>query len=406
MLFWIISTILAFAVAGALLLPLLRQKGAGNGASPDVLLYRDQLAEVERDLARGLLDPTEAERTRTEIARRLLLADKAGPEQLREAPRRANLIAGVAAFVVLTGGGLALYDQLGAPGYPDVPLAERIAASDILRATRMSQTEAEVVAAGSQQTALPDSVSQEYLDMVAQLRDIVPTRPDDLQGWELLARHEAALGNFAAAARAQDRMIALKGFDVTTADYVGLVDRLVAAAAGQVSPETEVVLRQILISDPENSAARYYTGLLYAQTDRPDIAFRLWRDLIEQGGVNDPHVNLARLQINDAAFFAGADYTLSEPQRGPSAEDVAAAQDMSEQEQSAMIRGMVDSLSDRLATQGGPPGDWARLIGALVVLGDVDQAQAILTEARSVFAQDVDGLTLLQAAAEQSGLVE
>jgi len=193
---------------------------------------------------------------------------------------------------------------------------------------------------------------------------------------------------------------------VTTADYVGLVDRLVAAAAGQVSPETEVVLRQILISDPENSAARYYTGLLYAQTDRPDIAFRLWRDLIEQGGVNDPHVNLARLQINDAAFFAGADYTLSEPQRGPSAEDVAAAQDMSEQEQSAMIRGMVDSLSDRLATQGGPPGDWARLIGALVVLGDVDQAQAILTEARSVFAQDVDGLTLLQAAAEQSGLVE
>lgn len=71
-----------------------------------------------------------------------------------------------------------------------------------------------------------------------------------------------------------------------------------------------------------------------------------------------------------------------------------------------MIRSMVDSLSDRLASQGGPAGDWARLIGALVVLGDVDQAQAIWTEAQTVFARDAEGLALLQAAAQQAGLAE
>lgn len=408
MLFWIISTFLAVAVAAALLVPLLRRQVDASAAAPDVLLYRDQLAEVGRDLARGLLEPAEAERTRNEIARRLLLADKSGPEPLHEAPRRASMIAGVLAFLVLTGGGLAVYYQLGAPGYPDVPLTERIAAGDTLRATRMSQAEAELAAEASQTGAAPEAAPQDYLDMVAQLRELVPNRPDDLQGWVLLARHEAALGNFAAAARAQDRVITLKGFDVTTADYVGLVDRLVAAAAGQVSPESEEVLRQILISEPDNNAARYYTGLLYAQTDRPDIAFRLWRDLIESGDADDPHVNLARLQINDAAFFAGVDYALPDaaPDRGPTAADVAAAQDMSAEDQTAMIRSMVDSLSDRLATEGGPPGDWARLIGALVVLGDVDQAQAIWTEAQTVFAQDPDGLALLQAAAQQAGLSE
>jgi len=408
MLFWIITTLLAIAVAGALLLPLLRRHSGGNGASPDVLLYRDQLDEVGRDLARGLLDPADAERTRTEIARRLLQADKSGPEPLQDAPRGASMIAGALAFVVLTGGGLALYDRLGAPGYPDLPLAERIAAGDTLRATRMSQAEAEQATTTSLETSLPETASQEYLDMVAQLRDIVPTRPDDLQGWELLARHEAALGNFAAAALAQDRVITLRGFDVSTADYVGLVDRRVAAAGGQVSPESEEVLRRILIAEPDNNAARYYTGLLYAQTDRPDIAFRLWRDLVERANPGDPYVNLARLQINDAAFFAGVDYVLPDAttEPGPTAADVAAAQDMSAEDRSAMIRSMVDSLSDRLASQGGPAGDWARLIGALVVLGDVDQAQAIWTEAQTVFARDAEGLALLQAAAQQAGLAE
>ena len=71
----------------------------------------------------------------------------------------------------------------------------------------------------------------------------------------------------------------------------------------------------------------------------------------------------------------------------------------------AMIRGMVDGLAERLATEGGPAEDWARLIRALGVLGDTDRARAIWDEARTVFA-DTPGLPTVQAAAEAAGLNE
>jgi len=403
MLFWIISVTLAAALTVLLALPLLRQPRQPQGDAPDVALYKDQLTGVDRDLARGVLDLAEADRTRTEIARRLLSADKSGPAALRDAPRAATLIATALAGLLLIAGGVALYDRLGAPGYPDVPLGARIAAGDAIRASRMTQAEAEELALAAAPPPATAEASLDYIAMVDQLREVVPTRPDDLQGWELLARHEAALGNFAAAARAQDRVITLRGFDVTVADYVALTDRLVAAAQGFVSPETEEVLRRILIVEPDNTAARYYTGLLYAQTDRPDVAFRLWRALVEAGNPADPHVGLAGLQIADAAFYAGVDYE-PPPRPGPSAADMAAAQDMTPEDRTAMIRGMVDGLSDRLATAGGPPQDWAQLIVALSVLGDMEQASAIWTEAQTVFAADPAAMTILRDAGAQAGL--
>ena len=58
---------------------------------------------------------------------------------------------------------------------------------------------------------------------------------------------------------------------------------------------------------------------------------------------------------------------------------------MTDDERTEMIRGMVDGLSDRLATEGGPASDWARLIGALGVLGETERAAAIWNEARDVF---------------------
>ena len=77
---------------------------------------------------------------------------------------------------------------------------------------------------------------------------------------------------------------------------------------------------------------------------------------------------------------------------------------MSDEDRQAMIRGMVDRLSDRLADQGGSAGEWARLITALGVLGDKERAQAIYNEAKSVFASDAAALDDLNAAANQTGL--
>jgi cytochrome c-type biogenesis protein CcmH len=81
-----------------------------------------------------------------------------------------------------------------------------------------------------------------------------------------------------------------------------------------------------------------------------------------------------------------------------------AAQDMSEEERAAMIESMVDGLLARLANDGGTAQDWAQLLRALSVLDRRDQAQAILQEARTVFASRADDLALINQMARDVGL--
>jgi cytochrome c-type biogenesis protein CcmH len=71
-----------------------------------------------------------------------------------------------------------------------------------------------------------------------------------------------------------------------------------------------------------------------------------------------------------------------------------------------MINGMVAQLSDRLASDGGSPEDWAQLIRSLVVLGRNDEAMSIFREAREVFAADPAALALLRDTASETGVIE
>ncbi len=408
MFFWIISMSLAVIATVSLLLPLFRntRTAATEDAVSEVDIYREQLAEVERDLERGVLDTSEAERTRTEIARRLLAADKAGSQQTGDAPilasRMTSVLFGV--VVVALSGGLYLY--VGAPGAQDLPLKARIAAGDEIRANRMSQAEAEELAQAMPRPEI--DAPADYLEMVQQLRDIVPTRPEDQAGWRLLARHEAALTNYAAAAAAQAHLVDLVGAQVQITDLERLADYMVAATAGLVTPEAEAVSRQILERDTDNIAARYYLGLLYAQTDRPDVAFRLWKQVIDNGTPEQIHVELAKGQIEDAAWRAGVEYELPRTADlpGPTADQIEDAANMSAEDQGNMIQGMVGRLMDRLANEGGTPEEWARLINALGVLGDTDRALAIWTEAQGVFAGNTEALTEIRAAAQSAGVAQ
>ena len=141
--FWAVAGGLVVAVA-ALMLRALSRPPEGQAAHPDLKVYRDQLAEVERDLARGVIGPDEAGRLRVEVSRRLLEADRA--LQGAAAGRALPLLPVAGVVAVLLAGGAGVYWHLGAPGYPDMPLAARLAASDTLYRTRPSQVEAEAQA--------------------------------------------------------------------------------------------------------------------------------------------------------------------------------------------------------------------------------------------------------------------
>jgi cytochrome c-type biogenesis protein CcmH len=402
--FWLAAGAISLLVAFLILLAFLRPRaGATPAAAYDLQVYRDQLKEVDRDVERGILTEAEAARARTEVSRRILEADRALQKAEAAEARRGGvdrwLIAG--GLVAVVAGAVGVYFQIGAPGYPDLPLATRIALIDEARATRPGQADAEAQVA--MREAVPEQPEREAL--VAQLRTIMEQRPDDAQGMALLASNEAALGNFRAARIAQERLIEILGDDAEGAHYIDLAEMMILAAGGYVSPEAEAALSRGLEMEPRNGTARYYAGLMYAQQGRPDLAFPIWRNLMAESTADAPWLEPIRLQIEEVAALAGDRVRLADlpqpqsvPAPGPSPEQMEAAAEMAPEDRAAMIEGMVAGLADRLATEGGPPEDWARLITAFGVLGRGEQAQAVYDEALAVFAEDPAALEQIEAA--------
>jgi cytochrome c-type biogenesis protein CcmH len=123
------AALLTAVTLGLLLLPLFRRRGrtAGTRAQFDLHVYRDQLAEVDRDARRDLLGRDEAEAARAEVKRRMLAAlaaleaHGAPGAPLRQGPAR---VATAIALVLPTAATL-LYLTLGSPDSPDQPLAAR-----------------------------------------------------------------------------------------------------------------------------------------------------------------------------------------------------------------------------------------------------------------------------------------
>lgn len=412
MLFWGLVGFMALGSGAALALVVLRGRtGDQPPAAYDLMVYRDQLKEVDRDLARGVISQEDAERTRAEVSRRILAADAQltrGGEDGGQPVWTGRLVA-LVVFAGLGAGSLLVYDWIGVPGYEDVPLKARIAASDERRANLPTQEALEEIMPSAQAS---EDVQEDYLTLMEQLRSAVADRPDDIRGLQLLARNEAALGNMAAARKAQEQIIALKGEDATVQDLAQLADMMVSAAGGQVSSEAEAVLRSVLARDPNEPRARYYLGLYFMQVDRPDMAFRMWDRLLRESTADAPWTPLIRSRIEELAWRAGVQrYELppepgTAPAPGPSAADIEAADQMSPEDRVNMIRGMVDQLSTRIETEGGSAGEWARLVNAYAVLGEVDKARDAMAEARTLFADDPMALSLIANAAKQAGLAE
>lgn len=399
--FWVAAAGMCLVAAASLIAVLFQRRDAEPAAGAyDVQVYRAQLAEVDRDMASGLVTGADAERLRAEISRRILEADRIGRGvALQVSPGGRVLVAGLIAAVLI--GAIWGYVRLGAPGYPDLPLAERLAAAAKFSATRPAQAVAEAAAPKIDAVA-PDA---EMAALMVKLRQAVLDRPGDIQGLTLLARNEAALGNLAAAAEAQAELIAAKEDAATGADHAMLAEMMIRLADGYVSPEAEAELIAALKSEPTNGTALYYSGLMFAQGDRADRAFSIWQGLLDASAPDDPWVAPIRAQIADTAARAGVKYKLPDVV-GPTEEEVSAAADMSPEDRLSMIQSMVDGLSQRLESKGGPAEDWARLITSLGVLGDTDRARAIYVESQTAFAGRAAELGTLKAAAATAGVAE
>ena len=391
--FWIPALGLLLAVAMVLLRALRQPPHLDTSRDADQRVYRDQLAEVERDIAKGSIAAEDGARLRAEVARRLLDADRAA--QIPPPPPASRSLTPMVLVLILLGAGFAsYYFWLGAPGYPDLPLTQRLARATEFYNARPSQDAAET-RIGAQGILPTDPAAA---DLLQQLRAAVATRPDDLRGHQLLAKSEADIGNLSGARAAFERVVAILGDQATPQDHVQLAELMIAAAGGIVTPQAEVELVKTLTADPTNAVARYYSGLMLAQIGRPDQAFALWRPLLEESSPTAPWYPAIRDQIEGLAQAAGVNYTPPDP-KGPDAAAIADAAQMTPEDRQAMINDMVAGLEQRLLTEGGAAQDWAKLITALTVLGDNARLATALAAGQAALANDPAGLAALTAAA-------
>ena len=404
--FWMLAGLLSLLIGAALVMAAWRSREETDPAAAyDLQVYRDQLREIDKDLARGTLTEDEAERTRTEVARRVLEADRALQATGRSAHAgRAQRISVLVGVIVVIAGAFGLYRTIGAPGYPDLPIETRISLVEQARAERPSQIEAET---DTQQPARQDP-DPRRAELVAQLRETMDTHPDEPEGLRLLAFEEARIGNYIAARTAQQHLLEVLGDQATAQNKLDLAEMMFLAAGGYVSPEAEALLNAVLQEDRSNGAARYYVGLMYAQQGRPDLGYPIWRNLLADSEPDAPWLVPIREQIEIVAAMAGDNISVadlpqpplpSQPgQPGPSAEDIENAGAMTPEDRQAMIENMVAGLSDRLANEGGTPQEWARLISAYIVLGQLERAVPIYEEALAVFAGSDAALELIREA--------
>ena len=111
--------------------------------------------------------------------------------------------------------------------------------------------------------------------------------------------------------------------------------------------------------------------------------------MLEQAPPNAPWINLVRAALGRVT---------GEPVpqvAGPSDQDVAAAENMSDEQRAAMIRGMVARLADQLHADGNNVDGCLRLVRAYVVLGDRDKAKGAAEDARHALASRPDDVKLI-----------
>ena len=371
MVLWIIFAGMTASALVALLWPVWRREAPESGhRDAELAVYRDQLAEIDRDVARGLIEAGEAEATRNEVSRRMLAAGgredtDTGPRPPSPGPRRAALLSALVGIPLVA---LSTYLAFGRPDLPGLPQAERMV------------------------TALERS---DYAAMVAQVEAHLAENPTDAQGWLVLAPAYRAVGRYGDAAQAFASALALVPAEPDLLTNFG--ESLVMAEEGLVTARARDAFQQALALDPDNTKALFYHALADRQEGRQEEAMATWRTMLEGAPADAPWRPAVERQMASLERERSGAPQLSQS-------EIAAARNMEDADREAMIRGMVDGLAQRLEQDGDDLQGWLRLANARMVLGERDAAVAALRSAEQQFSGDPDSMGRIAEARNALGL--
>jgi cytochrome c-type biogenesis protein CcmH len=368
--FWIAAGLLTAAVVALLALPLMRKATPGDlGGGTDLAVYRDQLAELERERSRGLVEAEQAASLETEIGRRMLNAARsAQPVAATASPSR---ILTTILAVLFPLGGLLIYLAVGQPDLPGLPLSARN--------VQQGEDPAKVLAA------------------VDEIRGRLKQSRDDLDRWimvgeayEKLGRPREAIETFRIA-----KQIAPDDQAVSASLGGALID----ADGGAVGEEAKKLFQSIPADSDSQPEARYYLALAAAQAGDMKTALRGWQSLMADSPADASWIEPTRQRIAAAAQAMGLDPAKETPapkpvattgmmpegplEGGPETPEGQAIKQMAPDQQQAMIQSMVQRLADRLQANPDDPEGWRKLARAYQVMGLADKANEATKQAEA-----------------------
>ena len=394
MLLWILFAVLTAAVVIAVTRPLGRATAPTlDPATADLAVYKDQLAEIEADRDRGLVDAAEAESARAEVARRLLQragkgGDGSGTAKSSGESTVKRLTLACAILIPLVS--IGLYIAIGSPGLPDQPHAMRVAKS-------------------SGKAGLPE--------LVAQVEARLFAKPDDGAGWDVIAPVYMMQKRYGDAAAAYSRAIKLLG--ESPKRLGGFAESSVLANNGIVGDEARRAYERLLVLEPSRFEARFWLAMAKEQDGKSAEAIAGYREMLAAAPADAPwrsEVEGRLKELGDKDPPPAAKAAATEPQhpesqrRPPTAQGSAPAVDpsavaqMSPAERQAFIGRMVTGLAERLKANGKDLEGWQRLVRAYKVMGNETAARTALADARRNFAGDDKALAELDGVARSLGL--
>ena len=241
--FALLAALLVLAVLAIVLPSQWRSPGSSSAVDrreANLGIFRDQLAELDRDCREGLLAQDDFDQARSELQRRLLDEVNEGDDSPRETPapvRRGVSRTALALLVAIPLAAFAGYLLLGNPDALD-PLR---------RQARVSP--------------------QQIEEMLVKLEARLKTSPDDAKGWVMLARSYKALGRYPESVDAYRHAGALVDSDpALLADYA----ESLAQVAGSLEGKPLELIARALKLDPDEPQSLFLAGA--AANDRQDYA--------------------------------------------------------------------------------------------------------------------------------------
>ena len=236
-------------------------------AKANAAVYRDQMAELDREFVMGNLNYEELKAARDELSERLL-ADVAGTDEAEkpEAPtstvvwRKPWLAIGLLVFMVPVASML-MYSVLGEP-----------AALDPRALQQGVDASAEVT---------PEKLTEMAVALTRRLQD----EPNSMEGWVMLGRVQRARGHFEEAAEAYGKALGLSRDDNLSIERAEV---LAQKNGGSFAGEPWSIIQRVLTADPHHLNALFLAGSASYAEMNFTTALRYWERAREVVPVDSP----------------------------------------------------------------------------------------------------------------------